>query len=76
VLFPRPTRNVDGSRPVNGEAYRGGLRRWLERCDIRGEDGRPVRVTRTSSATPSGRCSKGAELHQIQHSVICVRTVQ
>jgi integrase len=45
VLFPRPTRNIDGSRPVNGEAYRGGLRRWLERCDIRGEDGQPIRLT-------------------------------
>jgi integrase len=45
VLFPRPTRNIDGSRPVNGDAYRGGLRRWLERCDIRGEDGQPIRLT-------------------------------
>jgi integrase len=45
VLFPRPTRNVDGSQPVNGGAYRAGLRRWLERCNIRGEDGRPVRLT-------------------------------
>jgi integrase len=45
VLFPRPTRNVDGSQPVNGDAYRGGLRRWLERCDIRGEGGQPIRVT-------------------------------
>jgi integrase len=45
VLFPRPTRNIDGSQPVNGDAYRGGLRRWLERCDIRGEDGQQTRIT-------------------------------
>jgi integrase len=45
VLFPRPTRNIDGSRPVDGDAYRGGLRRWLEHCDIRGEDGQPIRIT-------------------------------
>jgi len=45
VLFPRPTRNIEGSRPVNGDAYRGGLRRWLARCDIRDENGQPIRLT-------------------------------
>jgi integrase len=35
VLFPRPTKNIDGTVPANGDAYRGGLRRWLARCDIR-----------------------------------------
>ena len=45
VLFPRPTKNIDGSRPANGDAYRGGLRRWLARCDIRDEAGRPIRLT-------------------------------
>jgi integrase len=45
VLFPRPTRNVDGSQPTDGDTYREGLRCWLERCDIRGEDGQPVRLT-------------------------------
>jgi len=45
VLFPRPTKNIDGSRPANGDAYRGGLRRWLARCDIRDENGRPIKLT-------------------------------
>jgi integrase len=45
VLFPRPTKNIDGSRPANGDAYRAGLRRWLARCDIRGEDGSPIHLT-------------------------------
>ncbi len=45
VLFPRPTKNIDGSVPANGDAYRGGLRRWLARCDIRDQDGSPVRLT-------------------------------
>ncbi len=45
VLFPRPTKNIDGSKPANGDAYRGGLRRWLARCDIRDEAGRPIRLT-------------------------------
>ena len=29
VLFPRPTKNIAGTVPANGDAYRGGLRRWL-----------------------------------------------
>jgi len=45
VLFPRPTKNIDGSVPANGDAYRGGLRRWLARCDIRDQDGSPIRLT-------------------------------
>jgi integrase len=45
VLFPRPTKNIDGTVPVNGDAYRGGLRRWLASCDIRGQDGSPIRLT-------------------------------
>ena len=45
VLFPRPTKNIDGTIPANGDAYRGGLRRWLASCDIRGQDGSPIRLT-------------------------------
>jgi integrase len=45
VLFPRPTKNIDGTVPANGDAYRGGLRRWLASCDIRGQDGSPIRLT-------------------------------
>ena len=45
ALFPRPTKNIDGTVPANGDAYRGGLRRWLARCDIRGQDGSPIRLT-------------------------------
>jgi integrase len=45
VLFPRPTKNIDGTVPADGGAYRGGLRRWLASCDIRGQDGSPIRLT-------------------------------
>ena len=51
VLFPRPTANLDGAKPLSGRTYRGALRRWLERCEIRDEYGRPVHLTRTSGAT-------------------------
>jgi integrase len=45
VLFPRPTTNIDGTRPVAGSTYREALYRWLEDCDIRDEHGRPVHLT-------------------------------
>jgi integrase len=45
VLFPRPTKNIAGTIAANGDAYRGGLRRWLASCDIRGQDGSPIRLT-------------------------------
>jgi integrase len=45
VLFPRPTKNVDGLCPVASSTYRLALYRWLERCEIRDEHGRPVRLT-------------------------------
>ncbi len=45
VLFPRPTANLDGAKPLSGRTYRGALRRWLERCEIRDEYGRPVHLT-------------------------------
>ena len=45
VLFPRPTKNIAGTIPANGDAYRGGLRRWLASCNVRGQDGSPIRLT-------------------------------
>ena len=45
VLFPRPTANIDGHRPVSYTSYRDGLYRWLEDCDVRDEHGQPVRLT-------------------------------
>ena len=45
VLFPRPTTNIDGTRPVAGGTYREALCRWLENCDIRDEHGKPVHLT-------------------------------
>jgi integrase len=45
VLFPRPTRNVDGTRHVGTGTYRDALYQWLERCDIRNEHGQPVHLT-------------------------------
>jgi integrase len=45
VLFPRPEKNPDGKTPVSGSTYRLALYRWLERCDVRDEHGRPVHLT-------------------------------
>jgi integrase len=45
VLFPRPTKNVDGLRPIASTTYRLALYRWLERCEIRDENGRPAHLT-------------------------------
>ena len=45
VLFPRPTANIDGHRPVSYTSYRDGLYRWLEDCDVRDEHGQTVRLT-------------------------------
>jgi integrase len=45
VLFPRPSANIDGSRPILSATYRKALYRWLERCDLRDEHGQPVRLT-------------------------------
>ena len=44
-LFPRPTKNVDGTAPVASSTYRLALHRWLDRCDIRDERNQPVRLT-------------------------------
>ena len=45
VLFPRPTTNIDGTRPTAGSTYREALYRWLDTCDIRDEYGEPVHLT-------------------------------
>src|SRR5258708_13375132 len=44
-LSPRIPANLDGARPLSGRTYRGALCRWLERCEIRDEYGRPVHLT-------------------------------
>jgi integrase len=45
ALFPRPTLNIGGTRPLGGGTYRAALYRWLEDCDIRDEHGEPVHLT-------------------------------
>jgi hypothetical protein len=45
VLFPRATANIGGHRPIGSHTYRDALDRWLERCEVRDEHGRPVRLT-------------------------------
>jgi integrase len=45
VLFPRPSTNRDGRKPISGATYRSALRPWLQRCDVRDELGQPVRLT-------------------------------
>jgi integrase len=45
ALFPRPEKNPDGKTPVSSSTYRLALYRWLERCDVRDEHGRPVHLT-------------------------------
>ncbi|MEN3304801.1 MAG: hypothetical protein V7603_1003 [Micromonosporaceae bacterium] len=45
VLFPRPSANPHGQLPISSGTYRDGLERWLHRCDIRDEHGRPVHLT-------------------------------
>jgi len=44
-LFPAPKMNPDGRRPLSTHSYRGQLRDWLERCDVRDEHSRPVHLT-------------------------------
>lgn len=44
-LFPRPTKNPDGRFPSTSGTYRAALYRWLQHCDVRDEQGRPVRLT-------------------------------
>jgi integrase len=45
VLFPRLEKNPDGKAPVSSSTYRLALYRWLERCEVRDEHGRPVHLT-------------------------------
>jgi len=45
VLFPRPTKNIDGTHPIASPTYRMALLRWLSVCDIRDEHGQPVHLT-------------------------------
>lgn len=44
-LFPRPTKNLDGTAPIAAPTYRQALYRWLTCCDIRDENGRLVHFT-------------------------------
>ena len=45
VLFPQPTRNPDGHKPLSATVYRQQLRRWLTTCEVRDEHGQPVQLT-------------------------------
>jgi integrase len=44
VLFPRPKANIRGDHTIESQAYRDGLRLWLQHCDIRDEHGHPVQI--------------------------------
>jgi integrase len=44
-LFPAPKMNPDGRKPLSTHSYRGQLRDWLSRCDVRDEHGRSVHLT-------------------------------
>jgi integrase len=45
VLFPQPTSNPDGHKPLSTTVYRQQLRRWLATCEVRDEHGQPVHLT-------------------------------
>ena len=45
VLFPRPTGNLKGRKPIVGQTYRKALYRWLADCDVRDEHGEPAHLT-------------------------------
>jgi integrase len=45
MLFPRPTKNVDGRLPLDSSTYRRAMLRWLDACDIRDEHGHRVHLT-------------------------------
>jgi integrase len=45
LLFPRPTKNIDATQPLSSSTYRLALYRWLHRCDIRDEHGKPIHLT-------------------------------
>ena len=45
VLFPRSNANLSGHEPIASGTYRLTLYKWLARCDIRDEHGRPAHLT-------------------------------
>jgi integrase len=45
ILFPRPSKNIDGGHPISSSTYRMALQRWLADCDIRDEHGHRVHLT-------------------------------
>ena len=45
ILFPRPTKDIDGDNPIGSPTYRMALLRWLQACDIRDEHGKPAHLT-------------------------------
>ncbi len=45
ILFPRPSKNIDGRLPIASPTYRMAMERWLDACDIRDEHGHRVHVT-------------------------------
>ena len=45
LLFPRATKNLDGTAPMGSSTYRLALYRWLERCQITDEHNQSVRLT-------------------------------
>ena len=44
-LFPALKMNPDGRKPLSTHTYRGQLRDWLGRCDVRDEHSQPVHLT-------------------------------
>ncbi|MGH3781118.1 MAG: tyrosine-type recombinase/integrase [Pseudonocardiaceae bacterium] len=44
-LFSAAKMNPDGRKPLSTHTYRGQLRDWLGRCDVRDEHARPVHLT-------------------------------
>jgi integrase len=50
-LFPQERNNPDGRLAMGDRTYRRALKRWLTRCDIRDEHGRPSRSRRIGSGT-------------------------
>lgn len=68
-LFPAPTRNSDGSRPVGTSAYNGSLGAWVASAGITDLLGRPVRITshqwRHTYAT--SLVNSGVPLEHVRH---------
>ena len=45
VLFPRPSANLHGDKPLSYSTYRRALTEWLQQCDTRDELCRTVHLT-------------------------------